>query len=650
MKLHESSPLVIAAATTALIVAAASIGLFASWQWKISDSFEVGHAVPEDVVIVAIDDASIQKVGRWPWARSVHAELIDKLAAAGASAIGYDVNFSEASVESEDQKLERAIAAAGNVVLPFEVTLRFGQTPPAATDVLMPLPRFYKSAPLGFSNMPTDPDGVLRQVPLAVSVEGRGVMPIFSSALLKAAGGKPTVSGSELRIRFVGPAGSFETVSAADVLALKVGPDVFKNKIVLVGATAPDLHDELLTPTAKSTPMSGVETHANVLDGLRLGGLAEEPFYAVVFTILLFALIAAFASMRLKRTLFTVLVFVGVLLAYLLAVFALVEIRIVMDVLYPVAALAVAGAAGTLVRLSKEKREKGQLRATLTRYLSRQVVDYLVKHPEKLVLGGEKREMTVLFSDLRGFTSLSEKLSPEELVAVLNRYLTDMTAIVFEHGGVLDKYMGDAVMAFWNAPLDEPDHAGKAAAAAIRMRERLHEMNRDGSFPPEIELRLGVGVNTGSMVVGNMGGEERFDYTVMGDAVNLGSRLEGLNKEYGTEIIVSETAAAKLSAGVILRPLDLVAVKGKKEPVGIFEVMGAREDLSPETIELASAFSAARDLYRKREFAAARAKFVEIEKRHPEDVPTKVYLSRSDVFIAAPPPTDWDGVWVMTKK
>ncbi|TAL19253.1 adenylate/guanylate cyclase domain-containing protein [Patescibacteria group bacterium] len=634
----------------ALLIFADRAGLLQSWDAKVTDALSVGQPPAGDILIVTIDNASIQKLGVWPWRRSIHAKIIEELTRLDARAIGYDVNFPEAQSEPEDAALERAIAASGRVVLPLEATLSLAGAPPVARDLLLPLPRFSKNARLGVANTPADPDSVLRRIPVKVKTEKGELKNAFFAEILAQAGYKNQTSGPFLIVDFAGPARTYPMVGASELLEGKVAAAAVAGKIVLVGATAPDLHDQLLTPTAKAEMMSGVEAQANAVASGRTGGLREEPFAARALLIILVILLSFYFPLLFRRIrsaliwLFIILVLLGA------AALVLAEVKLLISVFYPVLALFLGAAASILLRLSKEKREKGQLRTTLSRYVSHQVVEYLIGHPEKLALGGEKREMTVLFSDLRGFTTLSEKMKPEQLVAVLNTYLTEMTAIIFVHEGVLDKYMGDAVMAFWNAPLDVPDHAENAAAAAIAMRDRLREMNATGAFPEGVELRLGVGVNSGPMVVGNMGGTERFDYTVMGDAVNLGSRLEGLNKEYGTEIIVSESTAAKLSSGILLRPLDLVAVKGKKEPVEIFEVVGRRDEAAPAMIQFAADFAAARSLYREKKFSEAKAAFEALGEKFPADFATKNYIERCVSFLAVPPPSDWNGVWVMMKK
>jgi len=268
-----------------------------------------------------------------------------------------------------------------------------------------------------------------------------------------------------------------------------------------------------------------------------------------------------------------------------------------------------------------------------------------------LRLGGEKREMTVLFSDIRGFTTFSEQLDPQDLVSLLNEYLTCMTEVIYRYDGVLDKYMGDAIMAFWNSPVTQPDHARRACLTALDMTEeldRLRERWKSRGIPP---LDMGVGLNTGPMSVGNMGSDTRFDYTVMGDAVNLGSRLEGANKEYHTNICISQfTLDAVKDEGFVIRILDLVAVKGRAQPVAVYELIGRPGSFGAFTPEILALYERGTEQYRAQEFAAAADTFREVLRQRPGDGPSAMYLERSLDLIEAPPPRDWDGVFVMTHK
>jgi adenylate cyclase len=274
----------------------------------------------------------------------------------------------------------------------------------------------------------------------------------------------------------------------------------------------------------------------------------------------------------------------------------------------------------------------------------------MLKDPEKLKLGGEKKDLTVLFSDIRGFTSISEHMTPERLVKFLNEYLTKMTDMVFKYDGLLDKYMGDAIMAIWGAPLDQSDHPLRACYTALEMVEELHLLQHKWATEGMPRLNIGIGINAGPMVVGNMGSERRFDYTVMGDSVNLGSRLEGLNKLYGTNIIISEMTYERVREEILGRELDLVRVKGKDQPVKIYELLSRRAKTLPEQKALAEEFQAALGEYRNRNWETARKIFQSILERYPEDGPGRLYVERCQTLEKTPPPEDWDGVYTMTTK
>jgi len=297
-----------------------------------------------------------------------------------------------------------------------------------------------------------------------------------------------------------------------------------------------------------------------------------------------------------------------------------------------------------------EEKQRKQIRSAFQYYLSPQVVEEILKDPSKLKLGGEKKVLTVLFSDVRGFTSISEKLDPEILVSFLNEYLTPMTDLIFQHGGTLDKYMGDAIMAIFGAPLPQEDHPYKACSTAVKMLEELENLKRKWREQNLPEIDIGIGINTGPMSVGNMGSAQRFDYTVMGDAVNLASRLEGLNKLYGTRIIISEYTLREvqnLKKALFVRELDFVAVKGKKEPVKIYELLSLTEVL--EWKDLVEGFSTALQEYRLGNFERALALFQSLREIYPDDKPTQCFISRCETLLLSPP-SSWDGVYVAETK
>jgi adenylate cyclase len=295
-----------------------------------------------------------------------------------------------------------------------------------------------------------------------------------------------------------------------------------------------------------------------------------------------------------------------------------------------------------------EKRSRFVQRAFST-YVAPSLVQVIMKDPKRLELGGEKRTITVLFSDIRGFTTLSEKLNPEQLVTLLNRYLGPMSDIVLEEQGTLDKYIGDAIMAEYNAPVDVPDHAARACRTALRMLDTLAKLNEGFERDFGMRLDIGIGLNTGEAVVGNMGTTLRFDYTAIGDTVNLSSRLEGQNKTYGTHIIVTEDTRHAAGGEFLFRPLDSIRVKGKHQPVQIFELMNFTERASAGEQERARQFAQALELYRVGRFNEAAASFESLSQANQQDAPAALYLRRCREYVAAPP-EQWDGVYVAVSK
>jgi adenylate cyclase len=301
-----------------------------------------------------------------------------------------------------------------------------------------------------------------------------------------------------------------------------------------------------------------------------------------------------------------------------------------------------------LYRVFFEEQEKRKIRGAFQQYVSPEVIRRLLSDPERVK--PRKTEVTVLFSDIRGFTSISENLDAQELAALLNAYLTDMTKIIFRHQGTLDKYIGDAVMAIWGAPFDAPDHAAKCCVAAVDMLVRLSQMQKDWRARGFPELDIGIGINTGVASVGNMGSALRYGYTAMGDSVNLASRLEGLNKEYGTRIVISESTRREIkSDDLIFRELDLIRVKGKHQPVTIYEVFSADASANGGK-ELAELFGRGREAYKRQDWRAAKSLFEEVLVRWPNDAPAQIFSARCEEYLAEKPAVDWDGVYEMKHK
>ncbi|MBI4138714.1 adenylate/guanylate cyclase domain-containing protein [Candidatus Uhrbacteria bacterium] len=576
-------PFLVGGAVGLAFAALSLSGALETWTLLASDRFFLSRPADPSIVVVAIDDASLGQIGRWPWPRRVHAQLIKNLADAGARVIGYDVNFPEPSDPENDAELERAIREAGNVVLPVELQIRQqkGELSFDPSVVVSPIPAIgAAAAATGHSNTPPDVDGTVRRVPIMVSARDRSVVPAFAlQAFRIAAPGRdvpPRVLDryGRLSINFNGqPRTIFPTISAVEIVRGTFDKGSVAGKTIFVGATAADLHDDRLVPTSLGLPMPGVEIHASLYDTLLTKRwIVQTPFWFGPVLILLLGM-ALGAVIPVIRARYSLLLTLGLWIGSLVTAIVLFDRGRVMDVVWPSLTLVFAYAAVTVERRMTADQERRELKTAFSRYVAPAVVDAIIEDPSRLKLGGEKRRMTVLFSDIRGFTTISESLSPETLVELMNAYLTAMTDIVFANGGTLDKYIGDAVMAFWNAPFDQPDHAARAAKTALEMQAKLAEMNRAKAFPNGIQLKIGVGINTGEMIVGNMGSETRFDYTVLGDNVNLGSRLESVTKDYGVGIILSE--AAKKEAGSVFktRKLDTVTVKGKTEPVVIYELL-----------------------------------------------------------------------------
>ncbi|MCC7356973.1 adenylate/guanylate cyclase domain-containing protein [Candidatus Uhrbacteria bacterium] len=656
------TPIGVALITATVLACFNVVGVFTYWSARMGDRLFISRNATSDIAIVSIDDASIAQLGRWPWSRSVHAQLINKLTEAGVRVIGYDVNFPEASTETDDKALEDAIRTANNVVLPIELEIQqkgrkeLVFTPEKTLSPISRLAAVAKST--GHTNTPPDADGVMRRIPLFVDSpeNGGSSIPAFTVEVARLAGlashtsAAPVDTLDRMTVNYLGaPGKNFPTFRAIDVIRGTVSTTSLKGRIVFVGSTAANLHDELLAPTSEGVPMAGVEIHASAFETIASQKWVK-PVPKVLSTLFLLGigLVIGLAITMLRLRINLPLVFL-LWIGFLIGSFLLFERGIQVDLLWPTITFVFVYAAVTLERRVHADRERRQLRTAFSRYVSSSVVDSIMQNPDKLRLGGERRRMSVLFSDIRGFTTISEGMTPDVLVNILNIYLNRMTDIVFKHAGVLDKYIGDAVMAFWNAPLDQSDHALRAVSTGLEMRDALEELNASKAFG-DLEMHIGIGINTGEMVVGNVGGNTRFDYTVIGDNVNLGSRLEGLTKEYGVAFIIAESTKGELRDAVITRRLDKVTVKGKKEPVVIYEAMELKENATQQRIDLAHDFESALDLYFSRQFEQCIESCQVILKKYPNDGPTNNLLERAKIFLNAPPAMNWDGTWVFTKK
>lgn len=714
------------------------------------------------VVVVAIDEKSVQRYGRWPWRREVFARGVDALHDAGASAIGLDAVFVDedrsqglpllrealalpgdsgtgdpaqdaarerlrAHLESllertGDAALERAFARAPEVVqtvvasegssgdvpparldgwaqaaTPFVITSVPAELPGARGTVVRPLPL---SAPLAYplegiqpplprflrrarhlaqiQTVP-DADGVTRGLPLFAQLRrpagllpslgletaavtlGARVEPLFEPAQQALTGARLVRDGRVLRtvplpsndwqamLDYPGPGSVFTTYSFADVLDGKVPRAALEGKAVLVGVTLTGELDQVVTPFEPVT--AGVYEHASLLSNVLSGRfLAREPGFVWLEVLFLLGSALLYGSWfpRLPVGAKTA-VAVGAVLGWFGVAQLAFDHGHLLATLLPCLGTGLSAEAVILIGYVTVDREKFRLERAFSHYLSPAVMAQMLAHPERLKLGGEEKEMTVLFSDIRGFTTLAERMTPEALVTFINTYLTPMTEQVLAEGGTLDKYIGDALMAFWGAPIDQEDHALRACRTALRFLETLKALEPGWRAQGLPAFDIGVGINSGPMIVGNMGSDVRFDYTVMGDAVNLASRLEGTNKDYGTRVMISEVTFEQVKGRVRARRLGAVRVKGKRAPVRIYELRGL-EPASGTEAEAIARFEAAVDAFAARRFEEAAAGFRRTLQDWPEDGPCQRYLSEIERLKQCPPDPEWDGVYAsMTK-
>ena len=635
------SYLIIAAGVPLVLILAVWFGLLKLRQDQLTDILFTKKENSNRVVIVEIDEQSINQIGQWPWPRAVFGDLVRDLNS--AAVIGIDVNFKESSRlgAPDDAKFAKAISDSKmSVVLNAEIQ--------PDGKISKPIESLAGKAVVGFPNLVISPDGSVRIIHFQ-----RENFPSLANQLAAIYSSKvenkllARIPDKPVRMNYLGPSGGFPSVSAVEILGHKI-PDVFfKDKIVLIGATAKDLQDFHQTPFGL---MSGVEIQANAVETL-LG----QKFFASsrllnIVLIFVLAVLTVWLCAQIKKLASLILSIIGLLAVYNLAAFISFDSHFLLDLLYPNLSVIFSGAFCVTYQYFSASKEKKFIQDSFSRYLAPEIIEELVKNPKKLKLGGVKKNLTIFFSDIRGFTSISEGMVPEELSRFLNLYLTRVTNIILSRRGLVDKYIGDAVMAFWGAPLNNPNQAEDSVLAALEMLASLREFNEQN--PDQPNINIGIGINSGEVTVGNMGSDRRFDYTVIGDSVNLASRLEGLNKMYGTNIIVSQSTREAIHqpaemGEIIFREMDKVRVKGRTEPVTIYEVIPFhRQDGASQII---NDFKHGLADYYQGNWLKATKKFEEVLKKLPNDGPTQVLYNRC-LELKKKDPGDWQGVWEITNK
>ncbi|MBI3181307.1 MAG: adenylate/guanylate cyclase domain-containing protein [Myxococcales bacterium] len=715
-----------------------------------------------DLLVVAIDERSIQQFGQWPWPRTLMARALSELGAAGASAVGLDVGFldearnspdaiysdvlarldrslhdapedlagrlselrahlAKESLEGPDAALEREFSTWGPKVVhgvfpysdaeaaqfapekrseharliePHLIRKLPGTVRGSSYDVPVdklngwvqasvqtPLERFARTgARMGHIGMVIDADGTLRRVPPLVRLESpKGFLPSMALQLAAAHLGAEVeplydpmsqrLTGVRLRregrsplfvphqnnepftlLNHVGPSSAFPTASISDVISGRLDRAQVKGKAVLVGFTAAGYTgDQRVTPFRELEP--GIYSHASLLSNILASDFLTRPAglgLGEALAIVVGAVALGFAIPRFRRFRFKALAMGGALFLWVAAIQLAFERDVQLTSVVPLASVLATSFAVVFMGYLSVDREKLRLRATFSKYLDEEVIEEALKDPERLSRG-EKREMTVLFSDIRGFTTLAERMLPEKLAEFIKDYLNPMTQIVFEEKGTLDKYIGDAVMAFWNAPLDQPDHALRACRAGLGFLRKLEELKQKWRSEKYPQFDIGVGINSGPMIVGNMGSDIRVDYTVLGDAVHLAARLEGTNKEYDTHIILAEGTYLAVKEQVIARRLGSVRVKGKRKPVRIYELRGLGQPTGQDS-EAIGHFEAGLEAYAAQRFDEAAEHFRKTSELWPADPPSRRYLDEIPYLKEHPPGPGWDGVFTATTK
>jgi len=676
---------IIGGCVSLLIILLAAGAYFEIIQLKLADNFYHPRGLGQNIVVVKADEKSEDvSAGFGPhelWDRSIYAKVIANIGKYKPKTVALDFFFRVPKNTRSDAELKDALQNSNIPVIIFT-----GNPERRSGKLFQKGETGKESLPLElFSSIPNvmvanvkvfrDADDVIRRIYPGVMNEATNTFyDSFAFGIAKRVSpqGQDIISNvpledGQMLINYASTPGSTEnnypSISLADVFTenyQSINNDpakFFENKIVLIGPTAFSYRDEHPTPMSSKTNMSGIFIHANAIQTiLEQKFLRNMSTVEKILLIMALAFLSAFVFMY-TRTRWSVLYLFAVPTIYtVLAPFAF-DHGLILDLVHPYLVLAATFISVYVYRYGTEFKQKMELKGAFEKYLNPGMVDKIMAHPEQMKLGGEKREVTVLFTDIAHSTAISEKLTPESLVALLNEYFEAMSEVIMANGGTVDKFEGDAIMAFFGAPVAQTDHAALACKTALQMRQKLVDLllkwQTDPPLPggepkPQIDFRCGL--SSGEVIVGNVGSLHKFNYTVMGDIVNLGSRLEGANKKYETHTMVSEKTAVKVNDRFEMRVIDTIRVMGKKEPSKVYELIAEKGQLPANVTELLKMYSEGINLYYERKFAEALAKFQKILETYPDDGPSKLYRQRCEVLRDFPPKPDWDGVYEMGSK
>ncbi len=544
--------ILIALLTGILLTILASAQMFYTWNLRLTDALYGDKPPLENIKIIAVDDKSLQEIGRWPWKRTEFIKLLQQTK--NAKIVAFDIGFFEPT--EDDAALGDAMRQAGNVIIAKEYNF-------AEKTELTPA-KGLEGIQTGIVNVYTDQDGTSRSIPTELNNQPSLAYKIAEAYIGRA----PTITEQKLLVNFAGMPGTYKTYSAADVINGRIDAKEFENSIVLIGATAPDLHDDYIVPTSDGRRMPGVEIHAHAIQTLLTRQfLKHQTLPTLAITILIISLIAGilYASLKIRYAVPTLLL---LMIAYFIFAIYMFKKGTILDLVYPPITMLLTSLTTISYIAASEAKHKKHILGIFGKYVSKEVVKHLLESEKAIELGGIEREVTAMFADIRGFTAMSEKMTPQKVITVLNHYFGDMTDKVFANYGTLDKFIGDALFALWGTPLEDKEHAYKAVKCAVEIQEKLRSKHATKGIPP---INLGIGICSGPAVIGNMGSSQRQEFTAIGDTINTASRLSGVAS--GGQIIITESTYKLVKDRVKAKKLAPLKVKGKEKALVVYDVI-----------------------------------------------------------------------------